>query len=57
MGLIKEPKKVDFLIQSEPWSENELMELRKIMKAQKNKRKKQPLTKNTPQNKASKLMR
>ena len=43
MGLIKEPKKVDLLIKSEPWSDKELTELRKIMKAQKEKRKKLPL--------------
>lgn len=31
MGLIKEPKNVDFYIKSEPWSEQELAEFRKIM--------------------------
>lgn len=40
MGLIKESKKVDLLIKSEPWSDKELEEFRKIMKAQKSKRKK-----------------
>lgn len=35
MGLVKEPKEIDFLIQSEPWSESELAELRKIMNKQK----------------------
>lgn len=34
MGLIRESKKVDLLIKSEPWSEKELKEFRKIMKAQ-----------------------
>ena len=42
MGLLKESKKVDLLIKSEPWSEKELKEFRKIMKAQKSKRKKLP---------------
>ncbi len=40
MGLIKESKKVDLIIKSEPWSDKELLEFRKIMKAQKAKRKK-----------------
>ena len=31
MGLIKEPKNVDFTIQSEPWTEEELQEFRKLM--------------------------
>lgn len=44
MGLIKEPKKVDLIIKSEPWTDKELKEFRKIMKAQKAKRKKLPLT-------------
>ena len=32
MGLIKEPVNVDFIIQSTPWSEDEVNELRAIMK-------------------------
>jgi hypothetical protein len=31
MGLIKEPKNVDFMIQSEPWTEEELKDFRKLM--------------------------
>jgi hypothetical protein len=31
MGLIKEPKNVDFSTQSEPWTEKELADFRKIM--------------------------
>jgi hypothetical protein len=31
MGLIKEPKNVDFMVQSEPWSEEELKDFRKLM--------------------------
>ena len=43
MGLIKESKKVDLIIKSEPWTEKELKEFRKVMKAKKTKRKKHPL--------------
>jgi hypothetical protein len=43
MGLIKESKKVDLIIKSEPWTDEELREFREIMKAQKAKRKKQPV--------------
>ena len=32
MGLIKEPKNVDLIIQSKPWNKEELAELRNIMK-------------------------
>jgi hypothetical protein len=35
MGLIKEPKNVDFTVQSEPWTEEELTDFRKIMKEMK----------------------
>jgi len=31
MGLIKEPKHVDLSIKSEPWTEQELADFRKIM--------------------------
>ena len=31
MGLIKEPKNVDFTVQSEPWTEEELKDFRKLM--------------------------
>lgn len=31
MGLIKEPKNVDFSMKSEPWTEEELTDFRKIM--------------------------
>lgn len=31
MGLIKEPKNVDFTVQSEPWTEDELKDFRKLM--------------------------
>ncbi len=51
MGLIKEPKKVDLLIKSEPWSDKELSEFRKIMKAEKAKRKKLSLRTTKPKTK------
>lgn len=38
MGLIREPKNVDFIIQSEPWTKEELKSFREIMKQQKEKR-------------------
>ncbi len=31
MGNIKEPKNVDFTVQSEPWTEEELKDFRKLM--------------------------
>lgn len=37
MGMIKEPKNVTFSIQSEPWTEAELSDFRKLMKAIKQK--------------------
>ena len=47
MGLIKEPKNVDFTVQSEPWTEEELKDFRKLMvelKAKTPERKVQPST-------------
>ncbi|WP_153800444.1 hypothetical protein [Foetidibacter luteolus] len=31
MGLVKEPKNVDFSAKSEPWTEKELADFRKVM--------------------------
>jgi len=31
MGLVREPKNVDFTVQSEPWTEEELNDFRKVM--------------------------
>jgi len=48
MGLIKEPKNVDFTVQSESWTEEELKDFRKLMdelKAKIGKRKVQTLKK------------
>ena len=38
MGLIREPKNVDFIIKSEPWTKEELKEFREIMKMQRERR-------------------
>jgi hypothetical protein len=46
MGLIKEPKNVDFSTKSEPWTEEELADFRKLMqeiKAKNAKRKQRAL--------------
>lgn len=37
MGLIKEPKEIDFTVQSEPWTEEELFDFRKLMNELKSK--------------------
>jgi len=34
MGLIREPKNVDLIIKSEPWTKEELKKFREIMKKQ-----------------------
>lgn len=49
MGLIKEPKNVDFSNKSEPWTEKELADFRKIMKAikEKNTKRKERTLRNT----------
>lgn len=35
MGLIKEPKNIDLIINSKPWTEEELAEFRSIIKKRK----------------------
>lgn len=45
MELIKEPHEIDFLIQSEPWTDKELADFRKIMSQIKERRKKTVLKK------------
>jgi hypothetical protein len=37
MGLIKEPKNIDLSTKSEPWTEQELVDFRKIMQVIKDK--------------------
>ena len=39
MGLIREPKNVDFIIKSEPWTTEELKQFREIMKQQRERQK------------------
>jgi len=47
MGLIKEPRDIDFTVKSEPWTEEELADFRKLMEEIKNKKNiyRLPLTK------------
>lgn len=35
MAIVKEPKGIDFVVKSEPWSDEELKEFRKILDKQK----------------------
>jgi hypothetical protein len=53
MGLIKEPKNIDFSTKSEPWTEKELADFRKLMQEikAKNTRHKQTVLKNSKKNK------
>ena len=46
MGLIKEPREIDFSTKSEPWTEKELIEFRQIMQSikDKNAKRKERLT-------------
>jgi hypothetical protein len=47
MGLIREPKNVDFTVQSKPWTDEELRDFRKLMtelKVKNAKRKERGLT-------------
>jgi len=37
MAIVKEPKGVDFVVKSEPWTDKKLKEFRKLMKKQKSK--------------------
>ena len=46
MGLIKEPKNVDLIIQSKPWSEDELLELSSIIEKAKKEKKARDKRKN-----------
>lgn len=52
MGLIKEPKNIDFSKKSEPWTEQELSDFRELMKrikAKNEKQKKRTLSTKTKQ--------
>lgn len=37
MSIVKEPKGVDFYVKSEPWTDEELADFRKLMKKEKTK--------------------
>ena len=43
MGLIREPREIDFTIQSTPWTEEELADFRVLMQKQKAERAKKQL--------------
>lgn len=43
MGLIREPKNVEFTVQSKPWTEEELRDFRKLMNEMKAKNVKREL--------------
>ena len=49
MGLIKEPKNVDLIIQSKPWNEEELAELNTIIQKAKKARAKRKSTSRSKQ--------
>jgi len=46
MGLIREPKNIDFTVNSKPWTEDELQDFRKIMTKLKAKHRKRAIRKN-----------
>lgn len=46
MGLIREPKNVDFTVQSKPWTEEELRDFRKLMSELKAKKVTRKLSRN-----------
>ncbi len=54
MGLIKEPKNIDLSTKSEPWTENELADFRKLMQEIKAKNKKRQLRSSSTKQKAEK---
>ena len=51
MGLIKEPKNVDFTVQSEPWTDEELKDFRKLMNELKTKNVKRKVLFSSPKKK------
>ena len=54
MGLIKEPKNIDLSTKSEPWTENELADFRKLMQEIKAKNEKQQLRSSATKQQAEK---
>jgi hypothetical protein len=51
MGLIREPKNVNFTVESKPWTEEELADFRKLMKELKAKKEKKKKFVNPPKRK------
>ena len=51
MGLIKEPRNVDFTVQSKPWTEEELKDFRKLMNELKAKTAKKKVVTSSKKNK------
>ncbi len=45
MGLIREPKNIDFTVNSKPWTEDELRDFRKLMNDLKTKSRKKTVIK------------
>jgi hypothetical protein len=54
MGLIKEPKNIDLSTKSEPWTENELADFRKLMQEIKAKNKKRQIRSSATKQKVEK---
>jgi hypothetical protein len=54
MGLIKEPKNIDLSTKSEPWTENELADFRKLIQEIKAKNKKGQIRSSATKQKAEK---
>ena len=54
MGLIKEPRNIDLSTKSEPWTEDELADFRKLMQEIKAKNEKQQLRSSATKQKAEK---
>lgn len=55
MGLNKEPKHIDLSVKSKPWTENELVDFRKLMLEIKEKNRKKKLKSSVSKTKSKKL--
>ncbi len=55
MGLIREPKEIDFSMKSEPWTEEELKDFRALMAKLKGKKSKMSLNTKNKQKVAEKI--
>ena len=53
MGLIREPKNIDFTVKSKPWTEEELFDFRKLMNELKAKNASKKIRKKTIKKKVS----